>query len=51
MPSTQDRIGNDGIGFSTAMARIGKRTVKSGERRIGDAGAERPVRAPSHNPQ
>ena len=44
MQPTQDRLGMDGVRFSTSMARIGLWALDMGERRIGETGTERHVR-------
>ena len=46
MQPAKDRIGMDGIRFSAAMARIWMWVVEIGERRIGNTGTQRHVRAP-----
>jgi hypothetical protein len=46
MQAAKDRIDTDGIRFSTSMARICTWEFKIGERRIGNAGTQRHVRAP-----
>ena len=45
MQSAKDRFGQDGIRISAAMARIWMSVVEIGERRIGNTGTQRHVRA------
>ncbi len=46
MQPAKDRIDADGIRFSAPMARIWTWGFKIGERRIGNTGTQRLVRAP-----
>jgi hypothetical protein len=46
MQPGKDRFGSDGIRLSAAMARIWMWVVEIGQRRIGNTGTQRHVRAP-----